>query len=311
MGLDPDRADRALRHLDAVVEIERHAEREDQRGADHVAVADDRDRVVGMSRVQVHQRLDDAALHLAHRLAAGDGGQTARRAPQFPARVGTDRVEGRAGPLAVIELGQIVAELDREAKPLGQNLGTLAGALQRTGIDRRDRLAGKALGDGGDLGAAALGQRDPRHSPDQHLEQVTVAMPQEVKDGHASADKPSSGAMPSSPAMRPSAALREAGIGMPSRCRSCCRASRSSPGRRMRSKPGSSAEPCSWRMNESTWRLNWLGSAKAFMSIAQIAWPVLVGVVSSLLKLTTSSPLAAPFSVPASSPNISDIAAPL
>ena len=38
---------------------------------------------------------------------------------------------------------------------------------------------------------------------------------------------------------------------------------------------------------------------------------VLVGVVSSLLKSTTSSPFAAPLSVPASNPNISDIAAPL
>ncbi len=53
------------------------------------------------------------------------------------------------------------------------------------------------------------------------------------------------------------------------------------------------------------------GSAKALMSTTQIACPVLVGVVSSLLKSTTSSPLAAPVQRPASSPNISANAAPL
>ena len=54
-----------------------------------------------------------------------------------------------------------------------------------------------------------------------------------------------------------------------------------------------------------------IGSANALMSRTQIAWPVLVGVVSSLLKSTTSSPIAAPLRVPASSPNISASAAPL
>jgi len=126
------------------------------------------------------------------------------------------------------------------------------------------------------------------------------------EDGHGS-----SLLIPSSPAILSSAAFSEPGIGMPRSRRSAIRAARSSPGRRMRSKPGRRAEPWSWRITLSTWRLKAVGSARALMSRTQIAWRVLVGVVSSWLKSTTSSPLAAPLSVPARRPNISDIAAPL
>src|SRR6266478_3648831 len=115
--VDADRADRALADFDAVVVIERHAEREEERGADHIAVAYHQHRLVQMALADFHQRLNDSALHLAHVLAAGDPRQAALGSPGLPARVGADRIEGRAGPFAEIELDQIVVKRDFQPKP--------------------------------------------------------------------------------------------------------------------------------------------------------------------------------------------------
>src|SRR5437868_9057626 len=112
-----DRADRALADLDPVVEIERHAEREQQHAADHVAVADQHDALVQMPLIKLDHRRDDALLHGAHALATGDRGEAALRAPGLPARVGADRIKGRAGPFAEIELQEIVAKFDRQSEP--------------------------------------------------------------------------------------------------------------------------------------------------------------------------------------------------
>ncbi|MFM2066547.1 MAG: hypothetical protein RLZZ584_1456 [Pseudomonadota bacterium] len=48
------------------------------------------------------------------------------------------------------------------------------------------------------------------------------------------------------------------------------------------------------------------GSPKALRSTMAMAWPVLVVVEKSLLKSITSRPMAAPLSVPASRPTMSD-----
>src|SRR5712691_6539836 len=185
-AVDVDRADRALAHLDAVVVIERHAEREEERGADHIAVADHQHRLVQMALADFHQRLNDSALHLAHVLAAGDPRQAALGSPGLPARVGADRIEGRAGPFAEIELDQIIVKRDRQIEAGGDDLRALAGALQGARIDRGDFFAGETLGNCCDFGAAALGEADPRHAAGEHPAQETVlAVAQQVKDRHA------------------------------------------------------------------------------------------------------------------------------
>ena len=142
-------------------------------------MADQQHGLVQVALVELDQRRDDPLLHRAHALAAGDRRQAALGAPGLPARVGADRVEGRAGPFAEIEFEKVVAELDRQAEPGGNNLRALAGALQRAGIDRGDLVAGEPLGLRGDLGAAAVGHADPGHAPGEHpAEQPVLAMPQ-------------------------------------------------------------------------------------------------------------------------------------
>ena len=44
------------------------------------------------------------------------------------------------------EFDQIVAERDRQSQPFGDDLGALAGALQRAGVERGDVFAGETLG---------------------------------------------------------------------------------------------------------------------------------------------------------------------
>src|SRR5205814_8370710 len=167
-GVYLDRADRALADLEAVVEIQRHAERVEQCRADNVAMARQHDRLGQMPLVKLDHRRDDALLHGAHALATGDRGEAALRAPGLPARVGADRIKGRAGPFAEIELQEIIAKLDRETEPRGDDLGGLTGAM-RAGVDRGDLLARETLGLRRDLVAAALGHADPRHAPGEHL----------------------------------------------------------------------------------------------------------------------------------------------
>src|SRR4051794_10467124 len=70
--VDADRAQRSLHDLDAAVKVERHAERENERRADHVAVADDDRGRVAVALGDVEDRLDGAVLHRPHRLAAGN-----------------------------------------------------------------------------------------------------------------------------------------------------------------------------------------------------------------------------------------------
>src|SRR6266566_4571903 len=69
--VDADCADRALADFDAVVEIEWHAKGIHQGRADHVAMADQHDRLVEMALVEFNYRRDDPLLYRAHALAAG------------------------------------------------------------------------------------------------------------------------------------------------------------------------------------------------------------------------------------------------
>ena len=71
----------------------------------------------------------------------------------------------------------------------------------------------------------------------------------------------------------------------------------------MRSTPGSRFDARRSRTSASTLRLNSATPPNASTEIATIACPVLVGVVSSALKSTTSRPIAAPLSVPDKQPD--------
>src|SRR5258708_1582185 len=102
-----------------------------------------------------------------------------------------------------------------------------------------------------------------------------------------------------------SPARKGSGIGMPSFERSSNFARLCSPGSQMRATPGIGLDLRISRASLSTRRLNSSTSPKAAIEIATIAWPVLVGVTSSALKSTVSLPIAAPFSVPASTPTTS------
>src|SRR5580693_1230497 len=192
--VDLDRADRSEADLDSGIKIERHSEREEQCGTDNIAVADDDHRPVSVRLAQLEQGPDGALLDLAHALAARDAGDAAAGAPQSPALVRPDGIKGQAGPLAEIELQYILAVLDRQIEPLGEDLCRLAGALQRARTERGDLFFGEAVGDRSDLGAAPRRQTDTRRAPCEHaISKHVIAVPQQMKDGHRAQIPPSWG----------------------------------------------------------------------------------------------------------------------
>src|SRR5207342_1948157 len=107
--VDLDRADRGEADLAPGIEVARHPEREEQCGAEHIAVADDDPRPVAVRLAQLEQGPDRAFLNLAHALAAGHAGDAAAGAPQSPPLVRPYRIKGQAGPLAEIELQHVFA----------------------------------------------------------------------------------------------------------------------------------------------------------------------------------------------------------
>src|SRR5437867_4342323 len=102
--VDMDRADRGDRDLDPGMKIERHAECEEQGGADDIAMADDQHRPVAVGLAQIEKGTDRAFLDLAHTLAARNGGDAAAAAPHLPALVCPDSIKGQTSPFAEIEL---------------------------------------------------------------------------------------------------------------------------------------------------------------------------------------------------------------
>jgi monoamine oxidase len=152
--IDADRADRSGGDLDPIVEIERHAEREQQRRADHVAMADDHHGPLGVSPAQVEEGVDRALLNPAPAFPARYRGDAAAALPWHPAFVGPDLVKGQTGPFAEINLDHVFSDNDRPLQPPGDNFSGFPRAVERACIDRVDLFAGEALGDCGGLGAA-------------------------------------------------------------------------------------------------------------------------------------------------------------
>src|SRR5438132_834518 len=99
--IEPDRADRSWGDFDPRIKIERHSEREQQRRADHIPVADDQHGRARMNPAQLEKRVDDPVLDLAPALASGNGGDAAVVSPQLPTPVVADRIECQPGPFGV------------------------------------------------------------------------------------------------------------------------------------------------------------------------------------------------------------------
>ena len=92
---------------------------------------------------------------------------------------------GEDDPTTKNMLEQILAVLDRQIEPLGQDLGCFASALPRARIERLDLLGPEAIGDCSDFCTAHRGKPDARCAPCQHSTlQGMLTMPQKMKHRH-------------------------------------------------------------------------------------------------------------------------------
>ena len=114
------------------------------------------------------QRSDNPRLHFREALAIRE--TEGRRAvlDGLPLRQGGHVRQGSPGPVAEIAFEQAVVVLHVPSGAGRRRLRRLAGALQRRGIDGVDREVREALRDPFSLGAAAVGQMQPRCPPRQH-----------------------------------------------------------------------------------------------------------------------------------------------
>src|SRR5215469_8039955 len=116
-------------------------------------MADDHHAFARMEPMQIEQSVDDPILNLAPALAAGNGCNAAAVAPHLPPLILADLIGGQSSPLAKIELDHVLAILDRQSEPVGEDLGSLARALQWARVERIDLFLGKTARHRGDFGA--------------------------------------------------------------------------------------------------------------------------------------------------------------
>ncbi len=117
--------------LQAQQKIERCAEAVGERSPDHVAVRHEGDRRVSVLLPEEPERRDDTGLYRDHGLTAGSPVTAPEGVPLLPGPRAAEIVERGAGPLAVVDLAEVVADLHRQAPRLGERPRRLQGALHR------------------------------------------------------------------------------------------------------------------------------------------------------------------------------------
>ena len=129
-------------------------------GADDVAVGDEGDGLVAVRRGEALDEADDAALGFEHGLAARDAGAAAVGVPELPERVGVELGEGFAGPVAEVELVEVLGDGELRAGAVRDGAGGFDRACEGARIDVRDRPRGKGVGEAVRFLAASLRQVD-------------------------------------------------------------------------------------------------------------------------------------------------------
>ncbi len=138
------------------------------RGLDRVGVGHDDHQLARMCGDDRLERGDHARLHLGQRLTAGETRARRRALDRLP-EIGLGQLRQlAAGPLAVVGFDHAGQRLHGEPVTLGNRRRGLGGALDRAGVDHRDRQAGEPLGESPGLLPALLGEVDPRRAAREH-----------------------------------------------------------------------------------------------------------------------------------------------
>ncbi len=136
--------------------IQAQAKKAAKRGAQHIGVADDRDRGVRMTARESLDFAGGAGLHLRHRFAAGNAGSFAIFLEGSEERIAFERSNLTAGPIAEVDFGESVGNLNRQPAVMSEETGGLQRALQWTAVKSLDLQSAQASDQALGLGPALV-----------------------------------------------------------------------------------------------------------------------------------------------------------
>lgn len=137
-------------------------------GLDGISMGEAHHHAGNMGRAQCLQRSDDPCLHFREALAVRETEGRGAVLNGLPLRQGGHVRQSSPRPVAEIALEQAVVVLYVQSSASRGRLRRLTGALKRRGIDGVDRKVPETLRDLFSLGAAGVGQMQPRCPPRQH-----------------------------------------------------------------------------------------------------------------------------------------------
>jgi beta-galactosidase len=167
-------ADRSRINLDPMIEIQGYAGVVQDRGTNHVAMADHRHDGIRMRLTDAFQFRHHACLGLQHQLAAGRGCSRAVKVEALPGWVRIEVGHRPTRKLPEIDLAQPFAHLDPETESLSRRSGGLECTIERTAVDGRDVPPHQSIRKRSGLGPALLTERNARQPPGDRSTDVIV-----------------------------------------------------------------------------------------------------------------------------------------
>ena len=155
-----ERGHRSRRHLEPLIQIERKSRVVREGQPDRIAVAHHGGDLPRVPIREMLQRVDLTALRLDERFPVRETNRRGRAIHSLPQLRPPDRGEGPPREVPVVDLNDIVEPSHFEPARIRDDLGSVEAALERRGVQRRERQLREALGDALRLQPPLLGEAD-------------------------------------------------------------------------------------------------------------------------------------------------------
>src|SRR3954463_6677577 len=123
-------------------EVDWHAQIAQECGANHISMGEHGDSAVGQFAATLLKKSDYPGLRFHHHLAAGYPRDASEVVVALPELRGFELGQCPAGPLAIIDLQQLVGQLDFDINPARERFGHFPAALERARKDSLDTFSG-------------------------------------------------------------------------------------------------------------------------------------------------------------------------
>src|SRR5829696_2847451 len=174
------------RELEAVAEVDGHADVVADQRLEHVGVADERHHLARMLVAQPLHGGHGARLRLEHQLPAGSSRAAPEGIEALPRRLRRERVERAPGPVPEVDLGERLALARGELPDVGQPRRGLEGALHGAAVQGAHLPARQPVREARGLAAAGGVERHARRAAGERAaDGVTGRVADDEKGGHA------------------------------------------------------------------------------------------------------------------------------